>query len=1043
MKKILLIFSFLAATHLSFGQGHTVSGKIVDEAGQPVIGATVKVKDGQQATFTDENGNYTVEVPNGNVTLLVEYVGLGSQEVTVSEGTSQVEQIALSKSESIEGIVVSGVKIDPRAYTGALTTVTADQIAKRPVTNIARAIEGQAPGVLVTSGGGQPGASPDILMRGVGSINANNSPLIVLDGAPYAGSLVSINPNDVETMSFLKDATATALYGSRGANGVIVIVTKKGSITGKPRIAIDASVGILNRFLPEYERLGAKDYYEVAWQAYKREANTGNSSQDFIETFLGGYNAYNVPNSQLMIDGKVNGDASLVYQDDWQNELQTTGIRQNYNLSVSNGDKRSDYFFSLGYSKDEGIVKNSAYDRLTTRLTVNSQVTNWLRSGISLAGTMDDQRFFVSSESAYTNPFFTTRMMASIFPVYRYDSLGNRMYEADGTTPIYDFGVNDANNPGKVAQQRPFAQNTNVIAALFQDDRTTKALTGFAKAYLEAKFLKDFTLTTNFVYNYYSGTRDNYQNSLYGDASNVKGRLSRDLNTNGIWTWNQYLNWKPSFGIFGEGKEHSLEATLIHEAYLENVRSSSIQRVGFVAPNFREGAAAAVGEGSSTQNDNLAIESFIGSVSYNYKRKYYFTANVNRNGTSRFSPESRWGTFYSLGGGWIMSDEAFFDNARAKWLSLLKLRASYGYTGQQDLGGGYYVSQSRYVINHNGNHPGITFGTIGNDQLKWERRLEANVGFDLSVFKNRLNLSVDYFNRGSRDMLYQFPVASSKGVTYKYVNVGDMNNKGLEVAISGDIVRAVKSTDFNWNVRANFTHIRNKIVRVQERDSIIGGGTAIVKGLPVSAWYMPRYAGVSSTGEALYYFKDGTTTSDYSQLTIDDYVYSGSPFRDLDASVTNTFTYKNFDLTFMLSFGLGGKFYDQIYANLMSQGSRSRGQAWHIDMLNAWKSGDGENLSKDAVPRASWSDLYATSVSDRFLVSNSFLNVKTINFGYTFPASWTKKASLTNTRVYVSMDNVFYVSARKGLDLNQSFFGTSSFTYYPYRTIIFGVQLGL
>lgn len=1038
MKKILLLFVLLASSQFTFAQGkHTVTGRVVDDSGRPVLGAEVKLKDGQMSTFTDDNGNYSIEVPDGANVLIVEYVGLGTQEITVPGGSNEAN-ISLSKTESIDGIEVLGVKIDKRSYVGALTTVDAEQIAKRPVTNIAKAIEGAAPGVLVTSGGGQPGATPDILMRGVGSIAANNSPLIVVDGAPYSGSLVSINPTDVETMTFLKDATATALYGSRGANGVIVIVTKKGSDTGKPRINLDASVGVLNRFLPAYETVGAKDYYEIAWQAYQREAGTGNSSEDFVRNYLGGYNAYNVPNSELMIDGKVNPNASPVYTDSWQDELQTTGIRQQYNLSVSNGDSKSDYFFSLGYAKDEGIVKNSEYDRLTTRLTVNSQITNWLKSGISLAGSMDDQRFFVSSNSAFVNPFFTAQMMGSIFPVYRYDAEGNRMYEADGVTPLYDFGINDDNNPAKVPQARPFATNTNVVAALFKDDRTTKALTGFGKTYLEAKFLKDFTLTTNFVYNYYNGTQDNFQNSIYGDASNVRGRLSRSLQTNGVWTWNQYLNWKPSFGPFAD-KKHNLDVTLVHEAYKENVKSSGLTRIGFVVPDIKEGAAAAVGEGSSSQDDNLTIESYIASLSYNFKNKYYFTANVNRNGTSRFAPQSRWGTFYSVGAGWILSDEEFLKSA-SSWLDLLKVRGSYGYTGQQDLGAGYYVSQSRYVISHNNNHPGLVFGTIGNDNLKWEKRLEMNVGFDAGFFKNRLNISVDYFNRGSRDMLYPFPLAQSTGVGYKYLNVGDMNNKGLEVAITADIVR---SRDFRWNIRANFTHIRNSIIKVQEKDSIISGGRAVVKGLPLNAWYMPRYAGVGADGQAIYYMKDGSTTSDYSQLTVDDYAYAGSPFRDIDASITNTLTYKNFDLTFMFSFGLGGKFYDVTYANLMGQNSQTRGQAWHIDMLNAWKNGDGEKLGKDQVPRASWGDLYQNSLSDRFLVSNSFLNVKSINFGYTLPAKWAKKATMQNARVYVSMDNVFYLSPRKGLDLNQDFFGTSSFTYYPYRTIMFGINLGL
>jgi len=1051
MKKILLLFALAAGVGLqAFAQTRTVKGQVKNDKGEAVVGAVVTVENGSPDALsaqTDENGYYEIQVEDGKTQLKVEYVG-SSQIVDIGDGSAPVN-VSLRSSEELEGVQVYGKKLDRRSYVGALTTVSADQISKRPVTNIAKAIEGAAPGVQVTSGGGQPGASPDILIRGIGSISANNAPLIVLDGAPYSGTLASINPNDVENMTFLKDATATALYGSRGANGVILLTTKKGGNTaGKPRINLDASVGFLNRFIPKYETLGTKDYYEVAWQAFKREAgfpsDHGDASQAFV-TFLGGYNAYNVPNRELMtVDGKVNPNASLVYTDDWADEVLTVGLRQQYNLSVANGDQRSDYYFSLGYSKDNGIVKNSNYDRLTTRLTANSQVTSWLKSGISLAGTMDDQRVFVQDNAAYVNPFMSTQVMAPIYPVYRYDSLGNRLYEADGVTPLYDFGRNDANNPARQEQFRPFGQGTNVVAAMQQDERTNKQLTGFGKTYLEAKFLKDFTVTTNFVYNYINQTVDAFQNYKYGDAATFGGRVNRGLNTYTSWTFNQILNWKPSFGIFAKD-EHNLDVTLVHEAYKEQNRYNSFRRIGLVGTGYTEGDAAAVNEGSGSYVDNLAIESYIGSISYDYKGKYFLTANINRNGTSRFSEKSRWGLFYSIGGGWIISDEAFMEDTKG-WLSMLKIRASYGYTGQQDLGTGYYAWMPRYSFNHNGSHPGYTLATIGNEDLKWERRLETNIGFDAGFKKDRFLISVDYFNRGSRDMLYGLPLAPSSGVTSQPVNVGDMNNSGIEAMISADIVsnRDRKPTDFNWNVRVNLTRIRNKIISVQGKDSIIGGGTAIIKGLPVSSFYLPRYAGVNGQGIAQYYVGQGTdsVTTDYASLGIESYSYAGSPFRDLEGSLTNTLSYKNFDFTFMLSFGLGGKFYDNTYANLMNQGYQQNGQNWHIDMLNAWNGGEGSD-SKDAIPRASYTDRYAAALSDRFIVSNSFLNLKSINFGYTIPAKWTKKAQMSNARIYVSMDNVLYFSARKGLDLNQSFFGTSSFTYFPYRTYMFGIQLGL
>ena len=1047
MKKVILLLGALVTmgSQVAMAQSRTIKGKVVDKNGEGVT-ASVFVKGTTKGTTTDIDGNYEIEVPDGNNFLVIESLTEGKKEIEIKDASQAINvEFTDRDAQELQVTEVYGTKLDKRSFTGSLNTVGAADIARRPVTDLIKALDGSAPGVNISSGGGQPGQTPDILIRGVGSLGANNSPLIVLDGAPYSGTLVSINPSDVESTTFLKDATATALYGSRGANGVILVTTKRGSKTGgKPRINIDASTGILNRFLPEYERLGVKDYYEKAYDAWVLSPGASGASADFV-TYLGNYNSYNVPNDQLMIDGKVNPNASLIYTDDWQEDMQRTGIRQNYNLSVSNGDGRSDYFFSLGYTKDQGIVKNSDYDRFTTRLNLNTQVASWLKAGVSLAGTLDDQRFFLSSNTAFTNPFFTTRMMAPIYPVYRYDANGQRMFEPDGVTPIYDFGKNDANNPSGLPQERQFALNTNVIASLFQDDRTTKSLNGFGRAYLEATFLKDFTLNTNFVLNYYNGTQDNFQNSRYGDASNVMGRMNRGLTTQYSYTFNQMLKWKPSFSIFGADnldllgrKKHNLEVSLIHEAYSLRNQSASLTRTGFTGPDFKEGAGAAVGTGSSTSLDYQTIESYLALLSYDYRNKYYLTANIRRDGTSRFSPTSRWGTFGSVGLGWIVSDEPFMDFSKS-WLSLFKVRGSYGVTGQQDLGAGYYVWRSRYNFNHNNLNPGVEFATWGNADLKWEGRLQANVGFDAEFFNSRLRVGFDYFNNGSRDMLYGQPLASSTGVGSIPTNIGDMLNKGVELSINADIVKS-KGTGFNWNTRLNLTHLKNRLTKSQTGDTIITGARIIGEGYPVNAWYMVEYAGVDpESGVALYYRGDRTTTDDYASLTSADYKYFGSPFRDLDGSWTNNFTYKNFDLSFMISFGLGGKFYDATYQNLMATGSDARGQAWHVDMLNAWTP---ENKETD-VPRASFDDRYGSSTSSRFLISNSFASLKNVNIGYTFTGKSMTKLGFSNLRVYVAADNVFYMAARKGVDLGQELFGNSSFTYYPYRTITFGVNIGL
>lgn len=1050
MKKILLTFAmFAAVAGQAFAQGRTVKGRVLDATGEGVVGATVMVKGTKIGTATDVDGNYTIQVPEGSSTLKISSMNFTDKEISISDNGT-VSNVTMSedakKSTSLIGTTVYGQKIDKRTYVGAVNQVKAEDIAKRPVTSVASALDGAAPGVLVTSGGGQPGNSPDIQLRGQGSLSASSAPLIVLDGAPYSGSLSSINPLDIQEMTVLKDATSKAVYGSRAANGVILITTKRGTKSDKPRISLDASVGIYNRMIPEYERVTTKDYYELAWQGYaNNQAESGGTadSEGFV-AFLGGYNSYNVANSQLMIDGKVNPNASLLYEDDWQKELLRTGIRQNYNLSVSNGDNKSDYYFSVGYTKDQGIIKNSDYSRITALLNVNSQINSWLKSGFKLQTTYDEQKFFLGSGTAYSNPFFSTRDMGAIYPVYRYDSTGTRMTDANGDL-VYDFGANyDRNTPGKQVQERPFGTYTNSVAALTYNKPSTVGLTGNGMGYLEAKFLKDFVAKMTFSVNYYSGITTNFYNSIYGDASNVGGRMSKANNTNLNYTFNQFITYTPSSGIFDSTSNHSMSVTIGHEAYNLLNKYMDFTRTGFVAPGFYEGEAAAVGEGSTSFEDRRRIETYFAQVNYDYLKRYYISGSVSRNGSSRFSPDVRWGTFGSAGAGWILSEESFMENTKS-WLDLLKVRASWGITGNDQINALYgYLNQ--FGMNHNATNPGLVFNAWGNNDLKWEGMVDLNAGVDLSLKKGMYTASIDVYQRGSNALLYVQPLASSTGSTGYYANVGAMRNKGIEAQIGAVIIRNEKPGSLQWNVKLNLAHNRNAMTEVQgQDDTILGNGTILTKGLAVNSFYMAEYAGVNDEGQATYYTGQGyeSVTTDYAALTSSDYRVFGSSFRDIDGSLTSNWAYKNFDLSVLFSFGIGGKFYDGTYAGLMGGGNNRIGNALHVDMLNSWKEA-GDELNSD-VPKFSYgnSGSLVSSISNRYLISNSFFNIKNVTLGYTFNSQAITKAGFTNLRLYASSENLFIKAARKGVDPNVSFFGSSSFSYFPARTFVFGVNLGL
>lgn len=1044
MKKtlLLLVLFLYMSIQVVVAQSHSVSGTVLDDKGEGLPGASVQIKGTQSGTITDIDGKFQISIPEGSDVIIVKGLGLNEQQIKITDFSKPIN-VSLEKGSSNLGEVeIYGQSTDPRKNTGSVTGVTAEDIAKKPITNVIKALDGVA-GIQVQSGGGQPGASPDLHVRGFGSLSASGSPLIVMDGSVYDGSLLSINPTDVESMKLLKDATASSLYGARGANGVILITTKRGRKGEKPTINIDGSVGVVNRMLPARETVNQADYYKLSYNMLKNyfiqngdleqgQPMTAQMMDIFWEQVMGGYNAYNMPKSSVIdpLTGEINPNASLLWNDNWMDELSRSGIRQQYNVSVSNADDKSDYYFSVGYNKDQGIVKYTNYDRFTTRLKVNSKINSWLKTGINLSGTYDNQRNFTTTENAYSNPFLSAQTVGPIFPVYKYDTLGNRLYESDGR-PLYDFG----DNP-EYGQSRNYGKNTNVIASLQKDDRTNNTYSARGVGFLEAKFLKDFTLRSDISLDYNNYNNNLYGSNQYGDFSLLKGLVQKTLQTQLSYTFRQMLIWKPSFDMFSE--DNSLTVTLNHENYFLKNNSYFIERTGFTGPTFKEGAAAAVAGSSSTSLDYLTMESYLAAASYDYKNKYFLSGSIRRDGTSRFSSTARGGNFWSVGGGWAINQEEFMKEVN--WLSNLKLRVSYGIQGNENLGSNYYSYLPTYFFNPNNTQPGYSFNTWGNSDLKWEGQYLFNAGLDVGLFNDRITVSLDAYKRGSNDLLYVRPYAPSTGIGGIQDNVGSMQNTGIELALKANVV---KGGQFNWNTTLNLQRIRNKIVSTQggNNDSIIGSITIVASGLPVNAFFLPKYVGVDpENGDELYATSDGGTTPDYTVASlVKNKVLAGSAFRDLEGSLINDFSYKGFDFSFQLNFGVGGKFYDGVYQTLMGASNGFSGQTWSTDMLDAWTY---DNKS-GSVPRLGIGEANIAKGSTRFLLNASFLKIQNVSLGYTLPDKIVKPLGFSKLRLYMSADNLYLFAARKGVDIQESFFGSSSLSYYPYRSIMFGVNIGL
>jgi TonB-linked SusC/RagA family outer membrane protein len=1048
MKKIFTLFTLLLITSsLVIAQTVQITGTVTSqEDGTAIPGVNVTVKGTTIGTFTDADGKYKINVPESATTLVFSFIGMTNQEVEIN-GRKVIDIALTTNVINIDEVVVIAYGTSTKSsFTGSVDKVKSDQIVKIQTASAAKALEGVAAGVQVTGGTGQPGSSANIRIRGIGSVNASSSPLYVVDGAPYDGSLNSINTNDIESISVLKDATSAALYGARGANGVIIITTKKG-IAGKPSINLRTSLGAVSRAIPEYDRIGPKDYYELMWEGWYNAlviasgytpANaaalaSGNTTSGIVNK-LGGYNSYDVANDALVgLDGKLNPQTNLLYYDDWNENLARTGLRQDYNLSLSGGNDNSSYFASVAYLNEEGMVKWSDYQRFTARIGAEGKVNKWLKMDATLSGARSDQNGFLAEGTYTTNPFYYGRMMGPIYPIWQRDTSGNIVMDANNN-PMFDLGGGTSIYKW-AGHTRPYAPNSNLMLTLPLDERSTDLNTVSARVGTEVTFLKDFKFRVSAntdMSNYFLTT---YQNNQYADAESVKGRSTKEYRKVNSYTFNQILSWNRSFG------SHKVSLMAGHENYQYMWENVSATRTGFTVRTTQL-VAGSVAEGSTSYADEYALEGFLFRGDYNYSDKYYFSGSYRTDGSSRFYEDVRWGSFWSLGGSWRISKESFMGNI--SWINDLKLKASLGEQGNDDIGT-YYGWQSLFSISgrNNGNYNGAIHSQLENKSLQWEKNANLNVGTEFVLF-NRITGTIEYFIRNSSNLLFSVPLPQSTGISSKWQNIGSMNNKGFEVTLGVDIF---KTGNLTWNLELNATTYKNKITKMPlgsdgKPQEIISGTKKLSEGHSIYDFWLRGWAGVDpSDGSALYYkdIKDSEGNVTGKETTKDQnaasYYYTGSSIPDVYGGITNSLTYKGFELSALISYSLGGKMYDSNWAGLMHPGSF--GTAWSTDILDRWqKPGDVTN-----VPRLQNSYTAAFSPASRYLISASFISLRNVTLSYSIPVSIASALDMSVLRIFVTGDNLGLISKRKGMDPQQSFTGTADFTYVPSRILSIGVNI--
>ena len=952
----------------------------------------------------------------------------------VSGQASKPKKDTLREKEIDEVVVVAYGKAKRNSYTGSVATISSDKINNRPVTNITKALEGQVPGIQTTSASGQPGAVSTIRIRGVGSVSASSDPLYVVDGIPFDGNLNAISPNDIESISVLKDATASALYGSRGANGIIIITTKSGK-KGEAKVNFNISQGFSGRAVKDYQQVNTDQYFQLYWEAlrngYKSDKISSQqaaqmASDNLVSTL--GINPYG-PNYSRPVgtDGKLLPGATALWNDDWRDILQRVASRNQVDLDISGGSEKSNYFFSLGYLDDKGMAIESGFKRYNTRLKINSEVKKWLNVGVNLSYTNSIQNAPTSSDSKSSNIINAARFIPSFYPYYERNPDGSYILDANGNN-IYDFG-----------KYRPTSalQNQNAAATLPLDKNENKEDNFSGKGFMEFTFLPELKFKSSFSVDLVNYNGHYYSNPLLGESAEIGGTVTRSNTRTLSYTTSNILTYDKKFG------KHHVNVLAGHEFYKYDYQTISGTRSRFSLPYYYEPDAASLLVNFGGNSDQLSLLSFLGKVEYDFNNTYFLSASGRADSSSRFAPDNRWGKFWSVGGSWKISNEEFIKNLN--FFNQLTLRASYGGQGNDKLlrpNGQplYYAYQELYKISPLGGEAGTTLEKVGTDNVKWETNLNLNVGLEFAILKNRIKGNVEYFKRKSQDLLFNVPVAPSLGISDFPANVGTIQNTGFEFSL---FTTPIKNEDFEWNVDVNLSTLNNKVLKLPKGPLVVAS-KLLKEGGSVYDFFIQEWVGVDpNNGKPLWKTistdANGNTvegtTSEYAKATK---ILQGSALPKLTGAISTSIAYKNFDFSGLLTFKIGGKILDTDYTSIMHNGSAG-GRSWSTEMLNRWTP---ENTNTD-VPGLSTATNNWTSTSSRFLYSGTYARLKNVSLGYTLPSDYFEKIGLKKFRIYIQAENLLTFYKHKGMDPEQALDGTTYYRYPAMRTITFGLQATL
>ncbi len=983
----------------------TVSGKVVDENNEPFPGVTVLVKGTTTGTVTDIDGNYSLTVEEDAV-LVFSFIGFETQEISVTGRTVIDVSLAPDITTLDEVVVVGYGETERKKLTESISIVDAELIESFPAPSFDYIMQGAATGVQVAPVGGQPGGGVAIRIRGISSLTSSNSPLYVVDGVPINGGnltddaltgngLANINPSDIETISILKDASATSIYGSRGTNGVVLITTKKGK-PGKSKIRFSTQHGFTDFENPNnFEVMNNQEYIE-----YHREAaiNAGGNPDD--------------PSSSVYFPL---GDTINTV---WTDHALQTGIIKRYDLSVSGGSDKTRYFSSVGYYDEEGIVRKTDFRRFSTRFNLDHEINEKASVGINISISDARQTNRQGGGTSFRDPIYGSFFLSPLYPIFANEE---QITAGEDAGTGYNF-----NTPG-------FAGH-NIVASQELNTNLVRTFRTIGNIYASFEVIPNLTLRTSFGVDRVDLQEDEFLSPRYETArtegeetlGNVLASTIRevDLNLTNTASYSRDL-----------GGGHSMEV-LVGNELIESVSEQlRAEKEGFATDKLPtiNSATTAVNDGVDTDWTSWRMASFFAKVNYTYNDKYLLNLFGRTDGSSRFGPDTRWGNFWGVGAGYVISEEDFMDGI--DFVDFLKLRVGLGTQGNHNIGNFSWLTS--YSFNRNTNLNGINLpgsrpSNLGDVGVTWERQFTVDVGIDVSLF-NRLSLGVGYYRRNITDMLDEVPLSRTTGFNDITTNSGEMRNSGIEVEINSTNLRL---GNFTWTSSLQFSKNKNEIIDIENGERVNTGDQEIQRvGESANSWYMAEWAGVDpATGRPLWFDEEGGLTSDFNNAAT---VIVGQQLPEFFGSFGNNFSYKGLTLSTSFYFNYGNDVYREVQRFLSADGARF-GRNQSRDQLSRWqKPGDITDVPRIAQANGDGGNNH----SSRYIEDGSFIKLRNVTLAYNLPQSLTSKLKVGNIRVYAQGVNLRTWTNFRGLD-PETGLGSRDFGEYPNsRRVMFGIDV--